>query len=93
MKPQETGWSFDENDPRSPTDEQWLAMTAEARAEVVMMLPSDPLPLQVLPEGDRHRSEVISTEEALRNWYRKRGRSAYGDLAQLPQRLQRVGKL
>ena len=59
------GYVFDPADPRSPSEEQWEAMTTDERRRVVDMLPAEP-DVDFLPpaEGDRHRkagSGALST--------------------------------
>jgi Uma2 family endonuclease len=72
------GYVFDPADPRSPTDEQWNAMTPDERRRVVDMLPSE-ADLDFLPpmEGDRHRVAAMRSVDTLDGHFRRDKRRIY----------------
>ncbi len=78
MKPESQVWRLDPNDPRAPTPEQWAAMSEEEQQRVYDSLPIDPIPLQVIPEGDLHFDAKQDARDTLKRWFGRRGgRSAY----------------
>ncbi|MCA9625348.1 MAG: Uma2 family endonuclease [Myxococcales bacterium] len=71
-------WVVDPDDPRAPPREIWERMSAEERAAVVAALPSEfPASEAQPPEGDDHLDAFTQPREALRRWYRDRGRQIY----------------
>jgi Uma2 family endonuclease len=71
-------WTVDPEDPRAPPTEIWNQLTPEQRAIVVESLPSDFPPSEASPpEGDLHLDAFTGPREALRRWYRERGRRIY----------------
>ncbi|HEY6722448.1 MAG TPA: Uma2 family endonuclease [Polyangiaceae bacterium] len=71
-------WTIDPEDPRAPPTEIWTSMSAEERALVIAMLPSEfPVSEASPPEGDDHLDAFSGAREALRRWYAGRGRRIY----------------
>ncbi len=71
-------WTVDPEDPRAPPSEIWAKLTPRQRAEVVDTLPSEFPPNEATPpEGDRHLDAFTEPRDALRRWYRGRGRDIY----------------
>lgn len=76
-------WTIDPDDPRAPPTELWNSLTPEQQAAVVASLPSDfPASEACPPEGDDHFDAFSGARDALRRWFRGRGRRIYvaGDL-------------
>ncbi|MBN1605849.1 MAG: Uma2 family endonuclease [Polyangiaceae bacterium] len=69
-------YAFDPCDPRAPSVEQWEAMSEAERERAVEALPSE-LPRETAPEGDEHRDPKEKALEALREYFRRLGRSVY----------------
>ncbi|MBN1605322.1 MAG: Uma2 family endonuclease [Polyangiaceae bacterium] len=67
---------LDPTDPRAPSTEQWATMSETERQRAVEALPSE-LPRETAPEGDEHRDPKEKALEALREYYRRLGRSVY----------------
>jgi Uma2 family endonuclease len=73
-----SSWVIDPDDPRAPPTELWERLTPEQRAEIIASLPSEFAPSEAMPpEGDDHLDAFTGAREALRRWYRDRGRSIY----------------
>ncbi len=73
-----SAYVIDPADPRAPSQEQWDAMTTEARAAVAAALPASPEPLLgLLPEGDRHRKAKTRATDALDRYFSRTGRRVY----------------
>lgn len=72
------GYVFDPADPRSPSEEQWEAMTTDERRRVVDMLPAEP-DVDFLPpaEGDRHRKAGSDALSTLDDFFRRDHRKIY----------------
>ncbi len=71
-------WVVDPDDPRAPPTEVWEQLTEEQRAAVIAALPSEfPVSEAHPPEGDDHLDAFTEPREALRRWFRQRGRSLY----------------
>ena len=71
----ETYW-LDPADPRAPSQDVWDGMTAEERARVVAMLPTE-VPLDLQPsEGDFHRLAKSRTTDTLDAFFRRIGRKS-----------------
>ncbi len=66
----------DLGDPRAPSAEEWAAMSERERAAVVEQLPSE-VPRETEPEGDVHRDPKEKALDALREYFRRLGRSVY----------------
>ena len=69
---------IDPDDPRAPPTELWQRLGPEERAAIVATLPSefsvsDAMP----PEGDDHLDAFAGARDALRRWFRGRGRRIY----------------
>lgn len=72
------GWVIDPDDPRAPPSEVWERLTPEQRQAIIASLPTDfPASELTPPEGDDHLDAFTGPREALRRWYRDRGRSIY----------------
>jgi Uma2 family endonuclease len=71
-----SSYILDLADPRAPSVEQWERMSSEERTSVVDQLPSE-FPRETAPEGDLHRDPKEKALEALREYYRRLGRSVY----------------
>lgn len=64
--------------PMAPTQEEWDALDAEQRAEVVASLPGEVTDAEMAPpEGDRHFNAKRRALDALRGFFRKQGRRVY----------------
>ena len=71
------GYVLDPADPRSPTEEEWGAMTAAERARVVAMLPAE-VPWELNPpEGDWHQDAKVRAKGTLNEFFRRAGRRIY----------------
>lgn len=71
-------WVVDPDDPRAPPTEIWERLTPEQRAEVIAALPSEfPVSEASPPEGDDHLDAFTAPRDALRRWFRGRGRTIY----------------
>jgi Uma2 family endonuclease len=76
-------WTIDPDDPRAPPTELWNSLTPEEQAAIVASLPTDfPASEACPPEGDDHFDAFSGARDALRRWFRGRGRRIYvaGDL-------------
>ena len=76
-------WTIDPEDPRAPPTDIWQRLTREQQLAIVEALPSEfPASEASPPEGDTHLDAFTEPRDALRRWYRGRGRSIYiaGDL-------------
>lgn len=76
-------WVIDPDDPRAPPTDIWKRMTEQQRAEVIASLPSEFSASESMPpEGDDHLDAFTGARDALRRWFRDRGRNIYiaGDL-------------
>jgi Uma2 family endonuclease len=69
-------YDLDPRDPRAPSAEQWAAMSRAEQEWVVAQLPSE-VPRETAPEGDEHREPKDKALEALREYYRRKGRRVY----------------
>jgi Uma2 family endonuclease len=69
-------YALDPADPRAPTQEQWEAMSAAERRQVLAVLPSE-LPRRTAPEGDHHRIPKEKAAGALDEFFRRMGRRVY----------------
>jgi Uma2 family endonuclease len=77
VQPLPSGYVFDPEDPRAPTNEQWERMGPDERARVVAMLPAE-VPLDLLPnEGDPHRKAKLGALDALEGFFQRTGRKIY----------------
>jgi Uma2 family endonuclease len=71
------GYVIDPADPRSPSMEEWAAMTAAERAKVVAMLPAE-VPWELSPpEGDWHIDAKVRVRGTLNEFFRRAGRRIY----------------
>jgi Uma2 family endonuclease len=71
-------WTVEPDDPRAPPTEIWEKLTDEQRRVVVESLPSELPPSEASPpEGDLHLDAFVEPREALRRWFRDRGRAIY----------------
>ncbi len=70
------GYTLSLEDPQAPSLEQWEAMTERERRDVVASLPSE-IPRSGVPEGDLHFHPKVQTVDALREWFRRKGRAIY----------------
>ena len=71
-------WVVNPEDPRAPPTEIWERMSPEDRAAVVAALPSEFVASEASPpEGDDHLDAFTDPREALRRWFRGRGRQIY----------------
>jgi hypothetical protein len=74
----------DPEDPRSPSAEQWAALSPGERAAVLDALPSEfPLDEASPPEGDEHRHAKELATDALTTFFERTGRRIYVS-AELP---------
>ncbi|MBI5496269.1 MAG: Uma2 family endonuclease [Deltaproteobacteria bacterium] len=69
-------FQVDPDDPRAPSQAEWDAMDAQARARVVDSLPSD-FPLAGPPEGEPHFDAKVDARDVLRRFFRRAGRRIY----------------
>lgn len=67
---------LDPLDPRAPSMEQWASMSEAERRWTVDQLPSE-YRRETAPEGDPHREPKEKALEALREFFRRLGRSVY----------------
>ncbi|MBI5542394.1 MAG: Uma2 family endonuclease [Deltaproteobacteria bacterium] len=64
--------------PMAPTQEEWEALTADERAEVVAALPGEVTEAEMAPpEGDRHFKAKTRALGALRSFFTKQRRRVY----------------
>lgn len=71
-------WHVDPDDPRAPPTELWLRLSDAERAAIIDALPSEfPVSEASPPEGDAHLDAFVEAREALRRWFRGRGRTIY----------------
>ncbi|HEY5957439.1 MAG TPA: Uma2 family endonuclease, partial [Polyangiaceae bacterium] len=62
-------------DPRAPSEATWQSMTEAERATLLALLPSELRATE--PEGDFHRDPKVKAVEALREYFRRKGRRVY----------------
>lgn len=71
-------WTVEPDDPRAPPTAIWERLTDAQRRAVIESLPSElPASETSPPEGDLHLDAFVEPREALRRWFRDRGRSIY----------------
>ncbi|MEM6789955.1 MAG: Uma2 family endonuclease, partial [Myxococcota bacterium] len=71
-------WMVDPEDPRAPPTDVWERMSDEERNAVLAALPSEfPVSEAMPPEGDDHLDAFTEPRDALRRWFRSRGRTIY----------------
>ncbi|RKH54958.1 Uma2 family endonuclease [Corallococcus aberystwythensis] len=64
--------------PRAPSQEEWERMGQEERDQVVAALPGEVTYEEMaMPEGDRHQEPKVLAREALKGYFKRRGRKAY----------------
>jgi Uma2 family endonuclease len=64
--------------PRAPSQEEWDRMGQEERDRVVATLPGEVTYEEMaMPEGDSHQEPKALAREALRGYFKRRGRKAY----------------
>ncbi|AFE03897.1 hypothetical protein COCOR_01147 [Corallococcus coralloides DSM 2259] len=64
--------------PRAPSQEEWERMGQEERDRVVATLPGEVTYEEMaMPEGDDHQEPKALAREALRGYFKRRGRRAY----------------
>ncbi|RKH01869.1 Uma2 family endonuclease [Corallococcus carmarthensis] len=64
--------------PRAPSQEEWERMGQEERDRVVAALPGEVTYEEMaMPEGDSHQEPKALAREALRGYFKRRGRKAY----------------
>jgi Uma2 family endonuclease len=72
-----TGYRFDPDDPRAPSEAEWEQMSPEERSRVVAMLPEQPVLSTEPPEGDTHSKTASITRFTLDSFFRRTGRKIY----------------
>lgn len=78
MQPKPSGYRFNLDDPRAPSQAVWDAMSATERADFIARLPSEfPLSEAHPPEGDDHFERKVAARDVLTRYFRKQGRGAY----------------